>query len=76
VGPKWFLGSFEGVLQSDGYAAYDHVGGPKMVHAAYLAHYPESAFIQSKLSSRAPSQLLRAPPLQINRATSEGWFRV
>src|ERR1700751_949813 len=33
-GPKRFLGDFEGILQSDGYAAYDHVGGPKIVHAA------------------------------------------
>jgi len=33
-GPKRFLGNFEGILQTDGYAAYDHVGGPKMVRAA------------------------------------------
>ena len=38
AGPKRFLGNFEGILQSDGYAAYDHVGGPKMVHAACWAH--------------------------------------
>jgi transposase len=37
-GPKRFLGDFEGILQSDGYAAYDHVGGPKIVHAACWAH--------------------------------------
>jgi hypothetical protein len=37
-GPKRFLGNFEGILQTDGYAAYDHVGGPKMVHAACWAH--------------------------------------
>ena len=37
-GPKRFLGHFEGILQSDGYAAYDHVGGPKIVHAACWAH--------------------------------------
>jgi transposase len=37
-GPKRFLGNFEGILQSDGYAAYNHVGGPKMVHAACWAH--------------------------------------
>jgi type I restriction enzyme R subunit len=36
--PKRFLGNFEGIFQSDGYAAYDHVGGPKMVHAACWAH--------------------------------------
>ncbi len=37
-GPVRFLGSFEGILQTDGYAAYDRVGGPKMVHAACWAH--------------------------------------
>ena len=37
-GPKQFLGQFEGILQTDGYAAYDHIGGPKMVHACCLAH--------------------------------------
>jgi len=38
AGPKRFLGNFEGILQTDGYAAYDHVGGPKMVHAGCWAH--------------------------------------
>jgi transposase len=33
-GPKRFLEKFDGLLQSDGYAVYDSVGGPKMVHAA------------------------------------------
>jgi transposase len=37
-GPKRFLGNFEGILQSDGYAAYDRVGGPNIVHAACWAH--------------------------------------
>jgi transposase len=37
-GPKRFLGNFEGILQSDGYAAYDHVGGPNIVHAACWGH--------------------------------------
>jgi hypothetical protein len=37
-GPLNFLGNFEGLLQTDGYAAYDRVGGPKMVHAACWAH--------------------------------------
>jgi Transposase IS66 family len=32
--PKRFLGNFEGLLQSDGYGAYDHIGGPKIVHAS------------------------------------------
>ncbi len=37
-GPLNFLKDFEGLLQTDGYAAYDRVGGPKMVHAACWAH--------------------------------------
>jgi transposase len=37
-GPKLFLGSFEGLLQTDGYPGYNKVGGAKMVHAACLAH--------------------------------------
>ena len=37
-GPKQFLGKFEGLLQTDGYAAYDQIGGPKMVHAACWSH--------------------------------------
>ena len=49
-GPKEFLGNFAGILQTDGYAAYDRVGGPGMVHAACWAHYPESAVIQSDSS--------------------------
>jgi transposase len=32
-GPKHFLGPFPGILQTDGYAAYDHTGGAGMVHA-------------------------------------------
>ena len=42
-GPKQFLGPFEGILQSDGYTAYEHVGGPKMVHAARHALRMEQA---------------------------------
>jgi hypothetical protein len=33
-----FLENFAGILQTDAYAAYDRVGGPKMVHAACWAH--------------------------------------
>ena len=46
-GPKEFLGPFEGIVQTDGYGAYDHVGGPKVVHGACWAHYPGSGVIQS-----------------------------
>lgn len=37
-GPKQFLGSYAGVLQTDGYQAYEQVGGPGMVHAACWTH--------------------------------------
>ena len=38
-GPRKWLGNFDGMLQTDGYAAYDHdIGGSKMVHAACWAH--------------------------------------
>ena len=38
-GPARFLDKFEGILQTDGYAAYDNgVGSPKVVHAACWSH--------------------------------------
>ena len=37
-GPAKFLGEWEGILQTDGYAAYDRVGGPKLVHVGCWAH--------------------------------------
>jgi transposase len=37
-GPKKFLGHWEGILQTDGYQAYDHIGGPKLVHVGCWAH--------------------------------------
>ena len=37
-GPRKFLGKWEGILQTDGYAAYDDIGGPKMVHVGCWAH--------------------------------------
>jgi transposase len=37
-GPKKFLAGFNGILQTDGYAAYDKVGGAKLVHAACWSH--------------------------------------
>jgi transposase len=38
AGPREFLGRFEGIFQTDGYIAYDQVGGPKMVHVCCWAH--------------------------------------
>jgi transposase len=37
-GPKRFLGNWEGILQTDGYQAYEGVGGPKIVHVGCWAH--------------------------------------
>ena len=37
-GPLNFLGNFEGLLQTDAYAAYERVGGAQMVHAGCWSH--------------------------------------
>ena len=49
-GPKPFPGQFEGIPQTDGYIAYDHTGGPKMVHAACWAHARRKVFDALKLN--------------------------
>lgn len=49
-GPKHFLGQFEGILQTDGYAAYDHIGGPNITHAVCWAHARRKIFDALKLS--------------------------
>jgi transposase len=51
-GPKRFLGNFEGILQSDGYGAYDRVGGPAMVHAGCWAHARRKFFEAVKLNPK------------------------
>jgi transposase len=51
-GPKQFLGNFEGLLQSDGYSAYDHVGGKQIVHAACWAHARRKFFDAVKLNPK------------------------
>jgi transposase len=37
-GPKKFLGEWKGILQTDGYQAYDNIGGDKLVHVGCWAH--------------------------------------
>jgi transposase len=49
-GPKEFLGKFEGLLQTDGYIAYQGVGGPKLVHAACWSHARRHFFDALKLN--------------------------
>lgn len=56
-GPKRFLGQFEGILQTDGYAAYDQIGGPRMVHAACWAHARRQFFEALQLNPRDRLQL-------------------
>ena len=53
-GPKRFLGHFEGILQTDGYTAYDQVGGTRMVHAACWAHARRQFFEAVQLNPRDP----------------------
>lgn len=60
-GPKGFLGQFEGILQSDGYAAYENVGGPKIVHACCWSHSRRKFFEALKLhpEDRAATQIVQ-----------------
>ncbi|MFZ5927610.1 MAG: IS66 family transposase [Acidobacteriota bacterium] len=51
-GPKEFLGNYEGILQTDGYIAYEKVGGPKLVHAACWAHARRGFVDACKLNPR------------------------
>jgi len=53
-GPKRFLGQFEGILQTDGYPAYDQIGGPRIVHAACWAHARRRFFEAVQLNPRDP----------------------
>jgi transposase len=53
-GPKRFLGQFEGILQTDGYAVYDQIGGARIVHAACWAHVRRRFFEAVQLNPRDP----------------------
>src|SRR5437667_951778 len=43
-GPKRFLGQFEGILQTDGYTAYDQIGGKQIVRAGCWSHETSQFF--------------------------------
>jgi transposase len=60
AGPNNFLGQYEGILQTDGYIAYDGVGGAGMVHACCWAHARRKVFEALKLhpDDRVATQLL------------------
>ncbi len=53
-GPKQFLGRFEGILQTDGYVAYERVGGPKLVHVCCWAHSRRHFIEAVRLSPEDP----------------------
>jgi transposase len=59
-GPVKFLGEYEGILQTDGYAAYGRVGGIRMVHAVCWAHARRKIFDAVKLNpqDRMAAQLV------------------
>jgi transposase len=59
-GPVKFLDGYEGILQTDGYAAYGRVGGSRMVHAACWAHARRKVFDAVKLNpeDRMAAQLV------------------
>jgi transposase len=52
-GPAAFLKNFRGVLQSDGYAAYDKLG-PDMIHAACLSHVRRGFVEAARLAPQNP----------------------
>jgi len=70
-----FLEHFEGILQTDAYAAYDRVGGPKMVHAACWAHSRRRFVEATKLnqqdvaSARIVAQMAKLLPSMLRRVT-------
>jgi transposase len=51
-GPRKFLGEWEGILQTDGYVAYDDVGGPKLVQVGCWAHARRKFVDAVKLNPR------------------------
>jgi transposase len=60
-GPKDFLGQFEGILQTDGYSAYEKIGGPKLVHAGCWAHSRRKFFdaLQLNPNDAAASRIVK-----------------
>jgi transposase len=57
-GPVQFLGQYEGILQTDGYAAYGRVGGSRMVHAGCWSHARRKVFEAVRLN---PEDRLAGP---------------
>jgi hypothetical protein len=78
-GPKRFLGNFEGILQSDGYGAYERVGGPGIVQGARVQALPGSALAKGcnytlTLWSRL-TRFLDYPQLELSNNLAENAIR-
>ena len=56
-GPKRFLGKWDGILQTDGYQAYDGIGGPNLTHVGCWAHYLDSGIIRSDCETGTPAEV-------------------
>jgi transposase len=56
-GPNGSWVIYEGILQSDGYGAYDHVGGAGIVHAACWAHARRKFFEALKVNPKDQSAI-------------------
>jgi transposase len=56
-GPRKFLKEWTGSLQTDGYKAYDQVGGPGLIHVGCWAHYLGSDAIQSECAEGQPGRV-------------------
>ncbi len=70
-GPKRFLGNFEGILQCDGYGAYDHVGGPKIVLTACWAHARRKFFETVKLNPKDQTSIRIVAQMDLLSAIDE-----
>ncbi|MBB5061001.1 hypothetical protein HDF16_005737 [Granulicella aggregans] len=82
-GPKAFLDLYQGLLQTDGYAAYDGVGGPGMVHAACWSHARRKFTDALKLNPKDATAArrfqhnpLRAELLQLSRQCLYGCLAI
>jgi transposase len=64
AGPKYFLQDFHGLLQTDGYAAYDKVGAAGMVHAACWTHARRGFANVVKLNPGDPAASLMVARIQ------------
>jgi transposase len=60
--PRKFLANFNGVLQSDGYSAYDKIGGPQIIYAGCFSHARRGFVDALKLT---PGELLATEIIKI-----------